>query len=63
MYLNPTTLLSKKTFLMPINCNFFHLNPNAMLEIVTIDVDDECVHLPKKTRKDVTNVNCKTFGL
>ncbi len=45
MYLNLATLLNKKTFLMPLNCNFFSLEifaiePNAMLETVNIDVDD-----------------------
>jgi len=38
---------------MPIELQFFSLemfvvDPNAMLESITIDVDDECVHLPQK---------------
>jgi hypothetical protein len=37
----------------------FVVNPNAMLETFTIDVDDEYVPPPKKTRKVATNVNCK----
>jgi hypothetical protein len=48
---------------MPIELQFFSLeifvDPNAMLETITIDVDDECVQPPKKTRKVVTIVNCK----
>ncbi len=36
-----------------------------MLEIVVIDVDDECVPFPKKIKKVVANVNYnfKRFGL
>ncbi len=30
-----------------------------MLEIVVIDVDDECVPFPKKPKKFVIDVNCK----
>jgi hypothetical protein len=30
-----------------------------MLEIIVIDVDNECVPLPKKLEKVVANVNCK----
>ncbi len=30
-----------------------------MLETITIDVDDEYIPFPRKTRKVVTNVNCK----
>ncbi len=49
---------------MPIELQFFSLemfvvDPNAMLESITIDVDDECVRPPKKTIKVVTNVNYK----
>jgi hypothetical protein len=34
-----------------------------MLEIVTIDVDDECVPPPQKTKKLMLTTNFKKFGL
>jgi len=37
----------------------FDVNSNAMFEIVVIDVDDECVPLPKIPKKVVVNVNYK----
>ncbi len=37
----------------------FYVDPNVMLEIIVIDVDNECVPLPKKLEKVVANVNCK----
>jgi len=41
----------------------FDVDPNAMCEIVVIDVDDECVPLPKIPKKVVANVNCNSKHL
>jgi len=51
-------------FLHALELQFFSLeifdvNPNANFEIVVINVDDECVPLPKIPKKVVVNVNCK----
>ncbi len=37
----------------------FDVDPNAMLETIVIDVDNECVPPPKKPKNVVVDVNCK----
>jgi len=54
----------QRNFIHALELQFFSLeifdeNPNAMFETVVIDVDDECVPLPKILKKVVVNVNCK----
>jgi hypothetical protein len=43
----------------------FYVNPNAMFEIVVINVDDECVPLPKIPKRllIMSIANFKRFGL
>jgi hypothetical protein len=63
MYLNPTTKVSKKNphyhelhFFSP---QIFDIDPNAMLEIIVINVDDEFSPTPKTHKKVVTDVDHK----
>jgi hypothetical protein len=63
MYLNPTTLKNKEIFLtlelQSSSLEILVVDPNAMLEILVINVDNECVPSPKKSKKVVVDVNRK----